>query len=61
LQEKLEQDPTAQLDEPQELPHERRRREHEEYKKSRAANPALVPRRAAFFKPGERLPGSVAD
>jgi hypothetical protein len=33
---------TAQMDQPQELPHERRRREHEEYKKKRDADPALI-------------------
>lgn len=52
---------TAQMDQPQELPHERRRREHEEYKKKRDADPAFVPNRGAFFMHDHRSQGPSAN
>ncbi|KAH8685778.1 CASC3/Barentsz eIF4AIII binding-domain-containing protein [Tricladium varicosporioides] len=52
---------TAQMDLPQELPHERRRREHEEYKKKRDADPAFVPNRGAFFMHDHRHSGPAAN
>jgi hypothetical protein len=52
---------TAQMDQPQELPHERRRREHEEYKKKRDADPAFVPNRGAFFMHDHRHSGPAAN
>jgi hypothetical protein len=52
---------TAQMDQPQELPHERRRREHEEYKKRRDADPAFVPNRGAFFMHDHRSHGPAAN
>ncbi|PQE05716.1 CASC3 Barentsz domain-containing protein [Rutstroemia sp. NJR-2017a BVV2] len=52
---------TAQMDRPQELPHERRRREHEEYKKRRDADPAFVPNRGAFFMHDHRHAGPAAN
>lgn len=52
---------TAQMDRPQELPHERRRREHEEYKKKRDADPAFVPNRGAFFMHDHRHSGPAAN
>jgi len=52
---------TAQMDQPQELPHERRRREHEEYKKRRDADPAFVPNRGAFFMHDHRHSGPAAN
>jgi len=51
----------AQMDRPQELPHERRRREHEEYKKKRDADPAFVPNRGAFFMHDHRHSGPAAN
>jgi len=54
-------DSTAQMDQPQELPHERRRREHEEYKKKRDADPAFVPNRGAFFMHDHRHSGPAAN
>ena len=43
-----------------ETPTERRRREHEEYKKKRDSDPAFIPNRGAFFMHDHRsLPGSV--
>ena len=51
----------AQMDQPQELPHERRRREHEEYKKKRDADPAFVPNRGAFFMHDHRHSGPAAN
>jgi len=54
-------DSTAQMDRPQELPHERRRREHEEYKKKRDADPAFVPNRGAFFMHDHRHAGPAAN
>ena len=51
----------AQMDQPQELPHERRRREHEEYKKKRDADPAFVPNRGAFFMHDHRHAGPAAN
>lgn len=52
---------TAQMDQPQEAPHERRRREHEEYKKKRDADPAFVPNRGAFFMHDHRHSGPAAN
>ena len=52
---------TAQMDKPQELPYERRRREHEEYKKKRDADPAFVPNRGAFFMHDHRNAGPAAN
>lgn len=52
---------TAQMDQPQELPYERRRREHEEYKKKRDADPAFVPNRGAFFMHDHRHAGPAAN
>lgn len=51
----------AQMDRPQEAPYERRRREHEEYKKKRDADPAFVPNRGAFFMHDHRHPGPAAN
>lgn len=52
---------TAQMDQPQEAPHERRRKEHEEYKKKRDADPAFVPNRGAFFMHDHRHSGPAAN
>ncbi|EHK98467.1 hypothetical protein M7I_5711 [Glarea lozoyensis 74030] len=52
---------TAQMDQPQEQPYERRRREHEEYKKKRDADPAFVPNRGAFFMHDHRHSGPAAN
>jgi hypothetical protein len=52
---------TAQMDRPQEAPYERRRREHEEYKKKRDADPAFVPNRGAFFMHDHRHAGPAAN
>ncbi|ESZ96485.1 hypothetical protein SBOR_3107 [Sclerotinia borealis F-4128] len=52
---------TAQMDRPQEPPHERRKREHEEYKKKRDADPAFVPNRGAFFMHDHRHAGPAAN
>ncbi|KAI5811614.1 CASC3/Barentsz eIF4AIII binding-domain-containing protein [Peziza echinospora] len=41
-----------------ETPYERRRREHEEYKKKRDADPAFVPNRGAFFMHDSRHQGN---
>jgi hypothetical protein len=54
-------DSNAQMDRPQELPHERRRREHEEYRKKRDADPAFVPNRGAFFMHDHRHAGPAAN
>lgn len=54
-------DSTAQMDRPQEQPFERRRREHEEYKKKRDADPAFVPNRGAFFMHDHRHAGPAAN
>ncbi len=51
----------AQMDQPQETPLERRRREHEEYKSKRDADPAFVPNRGAFFMHDHRHPGPAAN
>lgn len=50
---------SAQMD--QQLPHERRRREHEEYRKKRDADPAFVPNRGAFFMHDHRHSGPAAN
>ena len=52
---------TAQMDQPQEQPYERRKREHEEYKKKRDADPAFVPNRGAFFMHDHRHSGPAAN
>ncbi|CAL3967367.1 unnamed protein product [Diplocarpon coronariae] len=54
-------DSNAQMDRPPEQPHERRRREHEEYKKKRDADPAFVPNRGAFFMHDHRHSGPAAN
>jgi hypothetical protein len=54
-------DSNAQMDRPQELPYERRRREHEEYRKKRDADPAFVPNRGAFFMHDHRHSGPAAN
>jgi hypothetical protein len=52
---------TAQMDQPHETPLERRRREHEEYKSKRDADPAFVPNRGAFFMHDHRHAGPAAN
>ena len=52
---------TAHMDQPQEAPYERRRREHEEYKKRRDEDPAFVPNRGAFFMHDHRHAGPAAN
>lgn len=52
---------TAQMDRPIEAPYDRRRREHEEYKKKRDEDPAFVPNRGAFFMHDHRHPGPAAN
>lgn len=52
---------TAQMDQEQETPVERRRREHEDYKKRRDADPAFVPNRGAFFLHDHRHAGPAAN
>jgi UDP-N-acetylenolpyruvoylglucosamine reductase len=52
---------TAQMDQPQETPIDRRRREHEEYKQKRDADPAFVPNRGAFFMHDHRHAGPAAN
>jgi hypothetical protein len=52
---------SAAMDQPMEAPHERRRREHEEYKKKRDADPAFVPNRGAFFMHDHRQAGPAAN
>jgi hypothetical protein len=54
-------DSSAQMDLPQETPLERRRREHEEYKSKRDADPAFVPNRGAFFMHDHRHAGPAAN
>ena len=51
----------AQTDQPQETPLERRRREHEEYRSKRDADPAFVPNRGAFFMHDHRHAGPAAN
>lgn len=46
---------------PQEAPFERRRREHEEYRKKRDEDPAFVPNRGAFFMHDHRHAGPAAN
>ena len=43
-----------------ETPAERRRREHEEYKKKRDSDPAFIPNRGAFFMHDHRSPSGSA-
>lgn len=52
---------TAQMDHEQETPNDRRRREHEDYKKKRDADPAFVPNRGAFFMHDHRHSGPAAN
>lgn len=52
---------SAQMDQAQETPLERRRREHEDYKKKRDADPAFVPNRGAFFMHDHRHAGPAAN
>lgn len=52
---------TAAMDQLQEAPYERRRREHEEYRKKRDADPAFVPNRGAFFMHDHRHSGPAAN
>jgi len=52
---------SAAMDQPMEAPYERRRREHEEYKKKRDADPAFVPNRGAFFMHDHRHAGPAAN
>lgn len=52
---------TAQMDQQQESPFARRRREHEEYKQKRDADPAFVPNRGAFFMHDHRHAGPAAN
>lgn len=44
-----------------EAPHERKRREHEEYRKKRDQDPAFVPNRGAFFMHDHRHAGPAAN
>lgn len=61
--------PTAKANDPvvasstpvQEAPFERRRREHEEYRKKRDEDPAFVPNRGAFFMHDHRHAGPAAN
>jgi hypothetical protein len=52
---------TAQMDQIQETPMDRRRREHEDYKKKRDEDPAFVPNRGAFFMHDHRHAGPAAN
>ena len=52
---------TKQDDTRRETLHERRRREHEEYKKRRDADPAFVPNRGAFFMHDHRHQGGGSN
>jgi hypothetical protein len=52
---------SAQMDQLPDTPLERRRREHEEYKKKRDADPAFVPNRGAFFMHDHRHAGPAAN
>ncbi|OBT53464.1 hypothetical protein VE04_06242, partial [Pseudogymnoascus sp. 24MN13] len=52
---------TAIMDQPLETPVERRRREHEDYKKKRDEDPAFVPNRGAFFMHDHRHSGPAAN
>ncbi|KFY89440.1 hypothetical protein V498_06450 [Pseudogymnoascus sp. VKM F-4517 (FW-2822)] len=52
---------TAIMDQPVETPVERRRREHEDYKKKRDEDPAFVPNRGAFFMHDHRHSGPAAN
>jgi hypothetical protein len=52
---------SAQMDQTPEGPYERRRREHEEYKKKRDEDPAFVPNRGAFFMHDHRHAGPAAN
>ena len=52
---------SAHMDQPNETPVERRRREHDDYKKKRDADPAFVPNRGAFFMHDHRHAGPAAN
>ncbi len=52
---------TAAMNQPVETPLERKRREHEEYKKQRDENPSFVPNRGAFFMHDHRHAGPAAN
>jgi hypothetical protein len=52
---------SAIMDQPVETPIERRRREHEDYKKKRDEDPAFVPNRGAFFMHDHRHAGPAAN
>jgi hypothetical protein len=52
---------SAAMDQPLETPLERRRREHEDYKKKRDEDPAFVPNRGAFFMHDHRHAGPAAN
>lgn len=52
---------TAMMDQPLETPLDRRRREHEDYKKKRDEDPAFVPNRGAFFMHDHRHAGPAAN
>lgn len=52
---------TAVMDHVLETPLERRRREHEDYKKKRDEDPAFVPNRGAFFMHDHRHSGPAAN
>jgi hypothetical protein len=51
----------AQMDQQHESPMDRRRREHQEYKVKRDADPAFVPNRGAFFMHDHRHAGPAAN
>ncbi|KAI0002754.1 CASC3/Barentsz eIF4AIII binding-domain-containing protein [Xylariaceae sp. FL0662B] len=52
---------TANPDYSQGVPFDRRRKEHEEYRRKRAENPAFVPNRGAFFMHDHRHAGPSAN
>jgi hypothetical protein len=52
---------SAVMDQPQGAPHERRRREHDEYRRKRDEDPAFVPNRGAFFMHDHRHAGPSAN
>ncbi|KAI9849096.1 MAG: hypothetical protein M1837_005326 [Sclerophora amabilis] len=60
LEPEPEADAPAEVKKP-ELPHERRRREQEEYRKKRDADPTFVPNRGGFFMHDHRHAGPAAN
>ncbi|KAH6655735.1 CASC3/Barentsz eIF4AIII binding-domain-containing protein [Truncatella angustata] len=52
---------SAAMDQPQDAPHDRRRREHDEYRRKRDEDPAFVPNRGAFFMHDHRHAGPSAN